>query len=303
MINIIRVLSKLSFILFISTFLTLGYLFPSFLSSLKGFIPLLLGFVMFGMGMTLNFSQIRNVLLKPQIILITVFLQFTVMPLTAYFLIQIFTIPSEYALGIIILGSCPGGTASNLISYLCKADVALSIMCTLISTLFSVIITPFLILFLTNENINVDVIKLIKSSFFIVFFPVLFGLLLNPVAKNIKSINIFLPKVSEFFIALIIGVIFSLNLDNIEKISSILLFCIILHNLVGLTTGFFMASFLNLSTKQKKTIAIEVGMQNSGLGMTLSILHFSKLVALPSAIFSLWHNISSVALVYLWKKK
>ena len=161
MINIIRVLSKLSFILFISTFLTLGYLFPSFLSSLKGFIPLLLGFVMFGMGMTLNFSQIRNVLLKPQIILITVFLQFTVMPLTAYFLIQIFTIPSEYALGIIILGSCPGGTASNLISYLCKADVALSIMCTLISTLFSVILTPFLILFLTNENINVDVIKLI----------------------------------------------------------------------------------------------------------------------------------------------
>ncbi len=297
------ILSKLSFIFFITSFLTLGYLFPSFLSLLKDFIPLLLGFVMFGMGMTLNFSQIRNVLFKPQIILITVFLQFTVMPLTAYLLIQIFTIPSDYALGIIILGSCPGGTASNLIAYLCKADVALSILCTLISTLFSVIITPFLILFLANENINVDVIKLVKSAFFIVFFPVLFGLLLNPLSKNIKSINIFLPKVSEFFIALIIGVIFSLNLDNIEKISSILLLCVILHNLMGLTAGFFVASLLNLSTKQKKTIAIEVGMQNSGLGMTLSILHFSKLVALPSAIFSLWHNISSVALVYLWKKK
>ena len=137
--------SKLSFILFISTFLTLGYLFSSFLFT-KGLYTSFVGVCNVWYGNDFKLSQIRNVLLKPQIILITVFLQFTVMPLTAYFLIQIFTIPSEYALGIIILGSCPGGTASNLISYLCKADVALSIMCTLISTLFSVIVTPFLIL-------------------------------------------------------------------------------------------------------------------------------------------------------------
>ncbi len=258
---------------------------------------------MFAMGMTLNFPQMKKVFFKPLIILITVCLQFTVMPLTAFFLIRIFSVPQEYALGIIILGSCPGGTASNLITYLCDGDVALSIVCTFISTLVSVLVTPLLILFLTNENINIDVMKLIKSTFFIVFFPVFFGLLINPLVNNIKSIDFYLSKFSEFLIALIIGVIFSLNLDNIEKISSMLLLTIIFHNLVGLTVGYLIATSLNLSKKQKKTIAIEVGMQNSGLGMTLSIIHFGKIVALPSAIFSLWHNISSVILVYLWKKK
>ena len=297
------ILSKLSFVLFIIFFLILGLVSPNSLILFKDFIPVFLGIVMFGMGITLNFSQVKKVLLKPYIILMAVCLQYTVMPMAAYIIIKFFDISSEYALGIIILGSCPGGTASNLIAYLCKADVALSILCTFISTMFSVILTPFLILFLTNENINIEVSKLIKSSFLIVFFPVLFGLLLNPFFKNIKTLDTLLPKVSEFFIALIIGVIFSMNLDNIQNISLILLLSIVLHNFFGLSMGYFIASLMHLSKEEKKTIAIEVGMQNSGLGMTLSIIHFGKMVALPSAIFSLWHNISSVVLVYLWKKK
>ena len=297
------IFSKLSFIIFIIFFLTLSIILPNSLSVFKNFIPFFLGLVMFGMGMTLNFSKVKKVLSKPYVIVTAVCLQFSAMPLAAYILIKIFSLPPEYALGIIILGSCPGGTASNLIAYLCKADVALSILCTFISTLFSVILTPFLIFFLTNENIHIEVKSLIKSSFFIVFFPVLFGLLLNPFLKNVKIINIFLPKISEFFIALIIGVIFSLNIENIQNVSYLLLLSIVIHNLFGLTVGYFVASILRLSNKEKKTFAIEVGMQNSGFGMTLSLIHFGKMVALPSAIFSLWHNISSVVLVYLWKKK
>ena len=113
----------------------------------------------------------------------------------------------------------------------------------------------------------------------------------------------FLPKISEFFIAFIIGIIFSLNLNLLSQLSLSLFFCIVLHNLVALGAGFLMGGLLGLSFKEKKTISIEIGMQNSGLGMALSILHFSKIVALPSAIFSLWHNISAVGLVYCWKKK
>ena len=297
------IFSKLSFIIFIIFFLTLSIILPNSLSVFKNFIPFFLGLVMFGMGMTLNFSKVKKVLSKPYVIVTAVCLQFSAMPLAAYILIKIFSLPPEYALGIIILGSCPGGTASNLIAYLCKADVALSILCTFISTLFSVILTPFLIFFLTNENIHIEVKSLIKSSFFIVFFPVLFGLLLNPFLKNVKIMNIFLPKISEFFIALIIGVIFSLNIENIQNVSYLLLLSIVIHNLFGLTVGYFVASILRLSNKEKKTFAIEVGMQNSGFGMTLSLIHFGKMVALPSAIFSLWHNISSVVLVYLWKNK
>tara|TARA_Y100001954_G_scaffold98426_1_gene107220 strand:- start:164 stop:523 length:360 start_codon:yes stop_codon:yes gene_type:complete len=118
-----------------------------------------------------------------------------------------------------------------------------------------------------------------------------------------KKVTKFLPKISEFFIAFIIGIIFSLNLSHINQLSYSLISCIVLHNLIGLSTGFFVGNFLGLSLKEKKTISIEVGMQNSGLGMALSIIHFSKIVALPSAIFSLWHNISAVGLVYCWKKK
>ena len=225
------------------------------------------------------------------------------MPFAGFMLIKIFDIPSEYALGIIILGSCPGGTASNLIAYLCRADVALSIICTFASTLVSVVLTPLLILLLSNENIYIEFQELVKSTFLIIFFPVLLGLIVSPFFRNIKFLNIYLPKVSEFFIALIIGVIFSLNLDSIQNVPYLLLFAIVLHNLFGLSIGYFIASILNLSGKEKKTLAIEVGMQNSGFGMTLSLIHFGKLVALPSAIFSLWHNISSVTLVYYWKKK
>ena len=297
------IFSKLSFILFIIFFLIFGFFLPNYLLIFKDSIPFLLGLVMFGMGMTLNFNQVKKVLLKPYLILIAVCLQFTVMPLAAYLLIKIFSIPSELALGIIVLGSCPGGTASNLIAFLCKADVALSILCTLTSTIVSVIVTPFLILFLANENINVEVSKLIKSTFFIVFFPVLFGIFLSPILKNKTFTNIYLPKISEFLIAFIIGIIFSLNFDNIQNVSYLLLVTIILHNLIGLSVGYFVTSLMHISKAEKKTIAIEVGMQNSGLGMTLSIVHFGKMVALPSAIFSLWHNISSVVLVYLWKKK
>ena len=295
--------SNISFVIFILFFLFLGLVFPEYLGLLKNYIPLLLGAVMFGMGTTISISQIKQVLLKPKVIFTAIGLQFTVMPVTAICLLHIFDISSELALGVIILGSCPGGTASNVIAYLCKADVALSVICTFASTLISVIMTPILIQLLANENIEINVYKLIRSSFFIVFFPVTLGLIVNLLFKEMKTMNFYLPKVSEFLIALIIGVILSLNLGNLHNVTSSLLIIILLHNLLGLFFGYSISNIFNFSLKEKKTISIEVGMQNSGLGMALSIIHFGKIVALPSAIFSLWHNISSVILVYLWKKK
>ena len=297
------ILSNISFIIFIFFFLLLSFIFPEYLGLLKNYIPLLLGAVMFGMGTTISISQIKKVLSKPQVIFTAVGLQFTVMPIVAICLLKTFDISPELALGVIILGSCPGGTASNVIAYLCKADVALSVICTFASTLISVIVTPILIQLLANENVEINVFKLIKSTFYIVFFPVVFGLIFNSIFKEMKTMNFYLPKVSEFLIALIIGVILSLNFENIHNVTSSLLIIIFIHNLLGLFFGYSISNLFNFSLKEKKTISIEVGMQNSGLGMALSIIHFGKMVALPSAIFSLWHNISSVVLVYLWKKK
>ena len=257
---------------------------------------------MFLMAMTLELNDFKKILKKPSLFFFVTFLQFTVMPVTAVILVKAFNIPSELSLGIIILGCCPGGTASNLITYLCNGNVALSIVCTFFSTIVSVLLTPMLIFLLSSKNVDINIIGLIKSSFYIVFLPVFLGLVFK-VFIPIKKILKLIPKISEFFIAFIIGIIFSLNFNLLNQLSYSLFFCIVLHNLIGLSVGFLIGGLLGLSLREKKTISIEVGMQNSGLGMALSILHFSKIVALPSAIFSLWHNISAVGLVYCWKKK
>ena len=295
-------LFRSSFLAFIFLFLIVGVFFPSTLLLFKNYIPVFLGLVMFLMGMTLELTDFKKILKKPSLFFFVTFLQFTIMPVAALLLVKTFNIPPELSLGVIILGCCPGGTASNLITYLCNGNVALSIVCTFFSTIVSVFLTPILIFLLSNKNIDINVISLIKSSFFIVFLPVFFGLIFKIFVPMHKFLKL-LPKISEFFIAFIIGIIFSLNLNLLNQLSYSLFFCIVLHNLIGLCMGFLIGGFLGLSLREKKTISIEVGMQNSGLGMALSILHFSKIVALPSAIFSLWHNISAVGLVYCWKKK
>ena len=295
-------LFRSSFLAFIFLFLIVGVFFPSTLLLFKNYIPVFLGLVMFLMGMTLELTDFKKILKKPSLFFFVTFLQFTIMPVAALVLVKTFNIPPELSLGVIILGCCPGGTASNLITYLCNGNVALSIVCTFFSTIVSVFLTPILIFLLSNKNIDIDVISLIKSSFFIVFLPVFFGLIFKIFVPMNKFLKL-LPKISEFFIAFIIGIIFSLNLNLLNQLSYSLFFCIVLHNLIGLSMGFLIGGILGLSLREKKTISIEVGMQNSGLGMALSILHFSKIVALPSAIFSLWHNISAVGLVYCWKKK
>jgi len=295
-------LFRSSFLAFIFLFLIVGIFFQSKLLLFKNYIPVFLGLVMFLMGMTLELTDFKKILKKPSLFFFVTFLQFTIMPVAAFVLVKTFNIPPELSLGVIILGCCPGGTASNLITYLCNGNVALSIVCTFFSTIVSVFLTPILIFLLSNKNIDINVISLIKSSFFIVFLPVFFGLIFKIFVPMNKFLKL-LPKISEFFIAFIIGIIFSLNLNLLNQLSYSLFFCIVLHNLIGLSMGFLIGGFLGLSLREKKTISIEVGMQNSGLGMALSILHFSKIVALPSAIFSLWHNISAVGLVYCWKKK
>ena len=295
-------LFRSSFLAFIFLFLIVGIFFQSKLLLFKNYIPVFLGLVMFLMGMTLELTDFKKILKKPSLFFFVTFLQFTIMPVAALLLVKTFNIPPELSLGVIILGCCPGGTASNLITYLCNGNVALSIVCTFFSTIVSVFLTPILIFLLSNKNIDINVISLIKSSFFIVFLPVFFGLIFKIFVPMNKFLKL-LPKISEFFIAFIIGIIFSLNLNLLNQLSYSLFFCIVLHNLIGLSMGFLIGGILGLSLREKKTISIEVGMQNSGLGMALSILHFSKIVALPSAIFSLWHNISAVGLVYCWKKK
>ena len=292
-----------SFILFIFFFLTLSFIFPGVLSELRFLIPTLLGLVMFGMGMTLKLDEIKKVLNKPSFIIITIFLQFSIMPLLALLICFIFNFSNEITLGFLILGACPGGTASNVIAYICRANVSLSILSTFASTTLAIILTPFYIYLLADQTINIELSSLMKSTFYIIFLPVTSGFIINIFFKKNRKILNFFPVFSEITIAFIISIIFAVNFDNLINISYKMIFGVILHNLLGLILALKVTQVLNYPEDVKKTVAIEVAMQNSGLGMTLALMHFSKIVALPSAIFSLWHNISAAGLVYLWKKK
>ncbi len=257
---------------------------------------------MFGMGVTIKNKDITRVLEKPKWLFLAMGLQFTIMPCVAFLITILFNFDPQIALGFIILGSCPGGTASNVITYLCKGNVALSISCTIISTIAAIFITPLLILYFAAKEIDVEIVKIIQTTFLIVFFPSICGIILRKFSDNyIERISIF-PKLSEILIALIIGIVLSINIENLNFLSANLVVSVILHNTLGIIIGYFISWFLDFPIDVKKTVAIEVGMQNSGLGISLALLHFSKLAALPSALFSLWHNISAIGLVYFWKK-
>ena len=167
---------RLSFLFIIIFFLLLSTIFTDFFSNLKSSIPMLLGMIIFFMGLTVNINQFKDVLKKPQWIFITVFLQYSVMPILAYFIAKVLNLSNEMSLGFIILGSCPGGTASNVITYLCNGNVPLSLMCTLTSTILSILFTPYLILFLADKSINIDLISLMYSTSKIIIIPLILGL-------------------------------------------------------------------------------------------------------------------------------
>lgn len=295
---------RLSFLFIIIFFLLLSITFTDFFSNLKSSIPMLLGMIIFFMGLTVNIDQFKDVLKKPQWILITVFLQYSVMPILAYFIAKVLNLSNEMSLGFIILGSCPGGTASNVITYLCNGNVPLSLMCTLTSTILSILFTPYLILFLADKSINIDLISLMYSTSKIILIPLILGLFVRIYFfKFVDRIKFLFPIISELTIALVIAVIFAINSESLKILNTTILLGVILHNIGGLLIGYFVARFLTLSNASIKTISIEVGMQNSGLAIALSVMHFSKVVAFPAALFSLWHNISASVLVYLSKKK
>ena len=295
---------RLSFLFIIIFFLLLSTIFTDFFSNLKSSIPMLLGMIIFFMGLTVNINQFKDVLKKPQWIFITVFLQYSVMPILAYFIAKVLNLSNEMSLGFIILGSCPGGTASNVITYLCNGNVPLSLMCTLTSTILSILFTPYLILFLADKSINIDLISLMYSTSKIIIIPLILGLFVRIYFfKFVDRIKFLFPIISELTIALVIAVIFAINSESLKILDTTILLGVILHNIGGLLIGYFVARFLTLSNASIKTISIEVGMQNSGLAMALSVMHFSKVVAFPAALFSLWHNISASVLVYLSKKK
>nr|WP_321257826.1 bile acid:sodium symporter family protein [uncultured Pseudodesulfovibrio sp.] len=274
---------------------------PSFIW-IKPHIPLGLGVIMFGMGLTLDFGDFRDILSKWHLVGLGVLMQYVLMPVLAVGISFVLGLPAEAVIGMVVVGACPGGTASNVIAYLARANVPLSVTLTLASTCLAPLLTPVIIYLLLEKQVHIDFWSMVQSVFWIVVFPMLDGLILRRIfRKRLEPILRFFPSLSIMVIALLIACIIGLNQKTLLTFPALVLLAVILHNGIGLIAGYSLARLARCSKRDARTLAIEVGMQNSGLGVALAVKHFGAVSALPGALFSLWHNLSGVALARRWK--
>lgn len=279
--------------LFVLLIGVVGAVRPQTLTWVGPYVGWLLGVVMFGMGMTLTFQDFKRVLQRPWEVLLGVAAQFLIMPLAAWFLVWLFALPPELAIGVVLVGTCPGGTASNVISYLAKGDVALSVSMTMATTLLAPVVTPTLTWLLAGSWIEVSFTAMMISIAQMVLLPLLLGLTAHHFfERTVERILPVMPVVSVVTIVLLVGGVVALGAESLLDVGLLMAAIVVLHNAFGLVLGYGMARLFRLDSKKARTVSIEVGMQNSGMAASLAVLYFSPAAAIPGAIFSVWHNIS-----------
>jgi BASS family bile acid:Na+ symporter len=284
----------------------LALAFPDVLSHLKPtLINPLLGVIMFGMGLTLKPEDFRVVFSRPKDILIGCLAQFTVMPLLAFALARLFSLNEALTVGVVLVGCCPGGTASNVITYLAKGDLALSVGMTATSTLLAPLLTPLLVLLLVGETVDVNVVGMLLSILWVVILPIILGLLIKRLLpRATEQATAYLPAVSSLAICLIVIIVIAANAHKLLSSGWIIVLVVMLHNVLGLAIGYLIGALLKLSPAKRRAISVEVGMQNSGLASSLATLHFAAypMAAIPGAVFSVWHNISGAIVARLYSR-
>lgn len=305
--KIAKLISKY-FGVIIIVFMILGFITPGMFkwvtSKLFGqsVINYLLGLIMFGMGMTLSLKDFKLVLERPFQILLGTLTQFTIMPLLGFFLAKIFGLEQALLVGIVLVGTCPGGTSSNVISYMAGGDVAYSVTMTTVSTLLAPILTPAITYFLVKQSVSFDPIGMFINIVQVVILPIAAGIIIKTIIKEKAEVaNDFTPALSTIAIACIVGGVIGANVDNILSSLGLILVVVILHNGLGYLLGYSVGKLFKLGKKKSITLSVEVGMQNSGLAASLAASQFAAMpmAAVPAALFSAWHNISGAILVWV----
>ena len=305
--SVVTSLGKLSaffgktFALWVIIFACIAYNAPSYFTFLAPYISILLGIVMFGMGLTLRAKDFSEVFTRPLEVIIGILGQFIIMPLTAWGLCKVLGLSDEIAVGVILVGCCPGGTASNVMTYLGKGDVPLSVTVSSCTTVLAPIVTPALIYLFANQWVEVDPYGMFMSIVNIVILPIVAGVIINSFfGKFVRNVVVALPLISVFAIVAIVIAVVAVSQQKIAETGLIIFAVVVLHNGLGLALGYLLAKVCGMSIAKRKAISMEVGMQNSGLGVALAMAHFSPLAAVPSAIFSVWHNISGPILATIY---
>lgn len=281
-----------------------GLLAPDQTSALVDHVPLLLGVIMFGMGLTLRGADFALVARRPLAVLFGLIAQFLIMPLTAWGIGQLFGLTSALLVGMVLVGSAPGGTASNVVVYLAKGDVALSVTLTSVSTLLAPLLTPLLVLLLAGSDLPVGFADLFVSIAQVVLLPVVAGLLIRAFAdRYVRRVLPYLPLVSVLGVALVVTAVVGANSGTIAQSGLLLMFAVVAHNCAGLALGYGAARLAGLDESARRAVSVEVGMQNSGLASSLATTHFTAAAALPGALFSVWHNLSGALLATFWARR
>lgn len=258
-------------------------------------INMLLGVVMFGMGLATRLEDFKVVFSRPKDIAIGCAAQFTIMPALAWVLARVFGLDEALTIGVILVGCCPGGTASNVMTFLAKGDLALSVGMTGVSTILAPFLTPALTLLLAGKTVEVDAFAMFIGILWVVILPICLGFVAKRFCpKATDRVIRFMPMVSSVAIVVIIALVLAANVDRLATGGLSVFLVVILHNLCGLALGYLIAFALRLAEPKRRALCIEVGMQNSGLAASLAAAHFAAypMAAVPGAIFSVWHNIS-----------
>ncbi|ASU83825.1 Bile acid:sodium symporter [Nocardiopsis gilva YIM 90087] len=281
-----------------------GLAAPDQAARLAPAITVLLGVIMFGMGLTLRAADFAIVARRPQAVLMGVAAQFLVMPLAGYGIAVLLQLPPLLVVGMVLVGASPGGTASNVIVYLARGDVALSVAMTSISTLLAPVLTPLLVLWLAGSSLPVDAGGLFVSILQIVLGPVVAGLIVRAVAGAfVRRVLPLLPLLSVGGIVVVVMAIVGANAEAVLDTGALLALAVVVHNALGLALGYAAGRAGGLPESARRAVSIEVGMQNSGLAVALAAAHFAPLAALPGALFSVWHNMSGSLIATVWARR
>ena len=281
-----------------------AYLYPEFFTQLQPYMSWLFGLTMFGVGLVIDPHKFVTIIKNFRVVLIGIVSQFTIMPLLAFAIAFVFAFSDEITLGLILTGSAPGAMSSNILSYLAGADVAYSVSLTTASTLLAPILTPLLTLILAQTVLEIPFWSMVLSVCYMVLIPVILGISVKQIFHNkVQPLAIAAPALSTLFIVLICAVVIALNKEFIAQLDRWIFLAVVVLNIVGMTIGYTVGKISRFDLLKRRALAIEIGMQNAGLGSVLALTHFNERVALPAVIFVFMCIFSASFLVSLWSRK
>ncbi|MFC7440333.1 bile acid:sodium symporter family protein [Laceyella putida] len=292
-----------TFMLWVMLFSIIAYASPANFIWIGEYVVPLLGITMFGMGLTLSAADFKEVFRRPKDVAMGVVCHYIIMPGLAFLLAWGLDLPPEVAVGVILVGCCPSGTASNVMVFLARGDVALAVSIASVSTILAPIVTPSLILLLASKWVNINMWSLFVSIIQVVIIPLALGFIIKRFfGKQAEASAKALPLVSTIAIVMIVAGVVAGSQAKLATTGPLIFAVVILHNVLGFLLGFFLARLFGMDLAKQKAVAMEVGMQNSGLGVAIATANFSPLAAVPSAIFSVWHNISGSILASIFSR-